>query len=196
MTGWDACTREQSSVLRWFECHPGSAGWAQVIGTLIAIGFAYWLGRMQVRAARQLEKQKRDTKARALALLFAPRLADAVLETKRIKEVIANDECGLALITPSAPTIDRAVDVMTFHVLDAEELLLRIDALPVETANLVVRLFNFIDDFNGYVAEFLPQTRGYGDEFKREFIEDVHAKFAGIENLIEPVKKSLDAVTG
>jgi hypothetical protein len=59
MSGWDACAREPNAVLRWIECHPGSAGWAQTVGTflalLIAIGvpvFAAWLQRRAEREER------------------------------------------------------------------------------------------------------------------------------------------------
>ena len=38
--GWDACTQEPLAVIRWIECHPGTAGWVQTVGILLAIGTA------------------------------------------------------------------------------------------------------------------------------------------------------------
>jgi hypothetical protein len=40
MMGWDACTQEPLAAIRWIECHPGTAGWVQTLGILLAIATA------------------------------------------------------------------------------------------------------------------------------------------------------------
>src|SRR5215469_11560099 len=127
MTGWDACTQEPCALIRWLECHPGTAGWAQLFGTLAAIAFAYVLGRAQIRAARLAEDRKRDSKAKALALLLVAPVADVISEMERIKDLITHYEHGMGLITPAISTHESAVRAMTIQASPYDALLLRVD---------------------------------------------------------------------
>lgn len=195
MGHWDACALEASLILRWIECHPAIAGWAQAVGTFVAIGFAYWLGKKQITEARRQEDEKQLAKAKALALLIAPRFADVILELDRLKDIIAGRDHGMALVTPAVSTWQAAADSMTLHVSGYEDLLMRVDALPAGAASQVVRLFSFIEDFNNYVTEFLPQSQSFSGEMRAAFIQDVDKKLVGIAALIEPIKSSLDSMT-
>lgn len=195
MLGWDACTQDPHWLVRQIECHPGSAGWAQAFGTLVAIGFAYWLGRKQMLETRRIDDERRTAKAKALALLFAPHLADVILELRRIQDVINRNEHGMALITPVISTHESAVISMSFRVSRYDELLLRVDALPAHAATLVVQLFNYIGDFNDFVDEFLPLSRRFNGDERAAFVEDIDKKFNGIEALVRPTKDALDAIT-
>ena len=48
---WDACTQDPHALVRLIECHPASAAWAQVVGTVGAILGAFLVANGQ--AARE-----------------------------------------------------------------------------------------------------------------------------------------------
>jgi len=52
MRAWDACTLEQSSVLRWIECHPALGSYFTLAAILVAIGAAWATLRADRRRRR------------------------------------------------------------------------------------------------------------------------------------------------
>ncbi len=56
MGTWDTCTQEPSALLRWIECHPGTAGYIQAVGTVLAV-----IGALCApRVAAWLEERRLD----------------------------------------------------------------------------------------------------------------------------------------
>jgi hypothetical protein len=174
MAIWDACTLEPSSVIRWFECHPGSAGWVQAVGSLLAIGFAIWLGRRQMKESRDQEEVRRAADEEALEMLLTPSVTTARADIERIEGVIAQKDYGLAIITPAIVTRDNAVRAMSFRPPNNDDLIARVGDLSLDARRAVLKLFTFVKRFNEFVAAELPNLSGNDERDKYKAYIDLH----------------------
>lgn len=174
MAAWDACTLEPSAVIRWFECHPGSAGWVQAVGSLLAIGFAIWLGRRQMKEMRDQEEARRAANEEALGMLLTPSVTTALMDIERIEGVIAQKDYGIAIITPANATRDDAVRAMSFRPPNNEDLIERAGDLSLDARRAVLKLFTFIGRFNEFVAGELPNLSGNAARDKYKAYIDLH----------------------
>ncbi len=196
MLGWDACTQEPSLLLRWIECHPGAAGWAQAMGAILAIVAAVVVSRMQIAEDRQRNAQRIEAKAKTLAIQLIPFVAHAIVDARIIRGYITNQDHGIDLLTSDEADAQAAVCSMSFrHVPDWQNLS-DLDVLAPETAVGVVALFSFLDHFNTFIANYLPAMPTSGDDLRTVFKDDVDQQFNNIEQLAADVSARLEAVMG
>ena len=196
MIAWDACTQEPCAFIRWIECHPASAGWLQAIGVILAIAAAYGIARYQMRMTSRQEAQRRQVRARTLAYRLSPFVAHIVVESNRIRHAIHNDDYGMSLLTP-VPSTDRiAVQQMSFGVRINPSLLDQIDAFPPDAALAIVQLFSFVDEFDDYVAKWIPPSRLFRDDERLAYRGDIDKKFSAIEALQQTISILLTQIVG
>lgn len=126
---------------------------------------------------------------------MAPHVARIAVDVARIERTISDDDYGMALITPSIVTRDNAVAAMTFSDSGDRPSLYDIEAFPPDAAMKAIQLFSFVDDFNGYICEYLPFSRSLDGELRGAFIDDVDRKFAAIKSLSNEVSQLLTSIS-
>jgi hypothetical protein len=67
MAVWNACASAQFWLLKWTECYPGFAAYLQALGSLIAIGIAFFSPQIAARYMRR----EREAEARQSTQTFA-----------------------------------------------------------------------------------------------------------------------------
>jgi hypothetical protein len=133
-------------------------------------------------------------RAKAIALLLIPDVAHAIVAVNKIKVVIEAHEHGMALVTPAISTHKSAVDAMTFNLQVDHDLLKEIHVLPKNIALKVVFLFRSIEDFDGMIAQYLPECRSFDGQLRAAFIGDIDRKFSLIDKVAEQLGKELAMV--
>lgn len=170
------------------------AGWAQAIGAILAIGAAFLISQNQILQAKRLELHRREAKARALSYLLAPAVAAIVVNSDHIKRTIASEEYGMLMVTRDPIDGQRATRAMTFGVEIDHDLLQNLDVFPAGAALKIVQLFSFVEEFDDFVCEHLPEIRGYDGETRAAYKEDIDQKFGAITLLAVEVQVNLDSI--
>ncbi|MPR12872.1 hypothetical protein [Microvirga tunisiensis] len=73
-------------LLKWIEMHPGTASWAQAIGSVLAIAAAIWIASAQSREARREAKAAKKAQFDA----FIGLSDEALRQVKKVADVIAD----------------------------------------------------------------------------------------------------------
>jgi hypothetical protein len=78
MSGWDACTMEPNSILRWVECHPGLAGYLQALGVVAAVLVAFFAPRIADYFSRQQHAADVRANTKNVVRIFKKEMPDVL----------------------------------------------------------------------------------------------------------------------
>jgi hypothetical protein len=151
MLGWDACTLEPNAVLRWIECHPSAAGWAQAFGTFVAVLVAIAvpaIGRYLESTAIKADRADRSRQFVTNLLPYIGAIRLAADQTKFNLEKLA----ALPENSPAVPDALRAVRIELSPV--ATDALLRMHDFDPNVTRPISNLIAVATTFNGTVDAY------------------------------------------
>jgi hypothetical protein len=177
MNGWNACTMEPNSILRWIECHPAFVGWAQTVALIATILVMLVISRTSARDARLLVAEQRLIRARATAIRMAPVIADIYRYCKRAREFSLAYDHGLEMqqdLKTVESTLHIPVDL-------PKDVLLQLDAFEPDAATALSFLFQSVWRYNSFVEIQVPLLRTFDATKRSEYAGELGVRLERVE---------------
>ena len=168
-------------IIKFLEYHEKLAGWAQAIGTLLAIYVTWAISNYRAREQANIESRRQAVKAKALATLLALRVAKVQACIQTIRACLQSTNFGVNVYDEIGQEI--ALDRALFSVEFETDLLLQIEALGTVAADMVAKLAFLVEDYNSFMAGRFPHVRTFTGPGRFEYIELAQKKLTAIDQL-------------
>ena len=171
--------RDQIAEL--LERHEKLAGWAQAVGTLLAIYATWEIANHERREHAKRDAERLSVKATALATLLELRVAKVQAYAPRVYACLQSTNFGVNVHTEQEKEL--ALRNAQFPVEFATELLLQIEVLGIKAANDIAQLAFFVEDYNSFVSERLARARSFDGKARSEYIDLTEKKLKAVNQL-------------
>lgn len=190
MMGWDACTLEPNALLRWIECHPATAAWAQAIGIVVTIAATAVIARWSILSEKTRAREEKEGRALVLAARLAPVVYELESACFRTLRFIADNASGFDMVQDI-----KGVEIaLRIPISLPDDVLPRLDALNANDAGIIGALHHSLWRYNSFVEAEVPKLRMMNGEERAAYSEQLDSNLAAVTVMANATSRALAAL--